>query len=126
MPGPNADSIIKARWYLGIVLNAVASVLLVAAVVWAAVRIQPFRYHHRMASTGFAPTADVFSLDYFAIPIATGAVALAMLLISRFGLRWIVAVPKPNCPGCGYDLSKPEGPRCPECGLQIRASEPSP
>lgn len=50
-------------------------------------------------------------------PFWLSAVAL-LLLVSRL-VRWIVPVPSPTCPVCGYALLYTPQPRCPECGIAL-------
>ena len=44
---------------------------------------------------------------------------LALGLVSRRAARWLVPMPRHECPECGYRLQKLAQPRCPECGLDL-------
>ena len=123
MPGLNADTVIKARWCVSIALTLTAIVLMITALVWAAIRIQPFQYQQRLAAGGFAPTPSITDIGFFGLPIALAMAAITLWLIGRFATRWIVSVPKPDCPNCRYDLSKPTSSVCPECGLVISVAD---
>jgi len=43
-----------------------------------------------------------------------------LLLLSRSLLtRWLVPLPVPRCPRCGYEVVRLESNQCPECGLRL-------
>lgn len=46
---------------------------------------------------------------------------LILLVLRNRLVRWIVPIPKPECPRCGYGLAKLTTPRCPECGQTLPA-----
>src|SRR6056297_2322950 len=119
MIGPSASDIIAMRWRVRIWLRLATLALTIASVAWAALRLPEFLRVRRFAGTGFAPTPDPMALDWFAMPIAIFAAAVFIALVARFGLKMIVEVPKPKCPGCGYDMRKPTSDTCPECVLAI-------
>ncbi len=48
------------------------------------------------------------------------SVALAVAFLSTRLSRWIVPLPEPGCPRCGYSLNNLRSPICPECGLDLR------
>lgn len=48
---------------------------------------------------------------------------LLWLLESRF-VRWIVPLPRMECPQCGYALRQLTTTRCPECGLTLGSTNP--
>ncbi|MFI4915516.1 MAG: hypothetical protein ACIAS6_03280 [Phycisphaerales bacterium JB060] len=124
MIGPSANDIIAMRWRVRVVLRVLALVLLISALAWAAIRVPEFRRLQRMSATRIHLTPRFFELSWFAIPVLMAGSAAALALLGQFGLRLLVPVPKPNCPGCGYDLRKPTSDRCPECGLAIGAAGP--
>lgn len=50
---------------------------------------------------------------------ASLAVAIPLALASRRISRWIVPLPRMECPQCGYALRELTTTRCPECGMAI-------
>ncbi|UYV12618.1 MAG: hypothetical protein NCW75_15165 [Phycisphaera sp.] len=132
MPTPTAREVIALRWRVRIVLRLATFALTLVSLAWAALRLPDFLRIRRFAGTGFAPSPDPLALEWFAFPAAIFAVAVFIALVAQFGIKMIVEVPKPSCPGCGYDLGKPSGDKCPECGLRIgvprsssRANDPA-
>lgn len=55
-----------------------------------------------------------------ASPFTYLSVAAALAWFSTRLSRWIVPLPEPGCPRCGYSLSNLRSPICPECGLDLR------
>ncbi len=49
--------------------------------------------------------------------------ALLLLAIQQYLVRWLVPMPRPECPQCGYDIANLTESRCPECGLQLPESK---
>ena len=48
------------------------------------------------------------------------AIPAVLILVFRLRIvRWIVPLPKSECPHCGYNIAKLAEPRCPECGLGL-------
>lgn len=120
MIGPSASDIIAMRWRVRVVLRTLAVVLLIGAVAWASIRLPEFRHILKMATTtGMYMKPRFFELSWFAVPVVMAGSAIVLAGLGQFALRLLVPVPKPNCPGCGYDLSEPSGERCPECGLPL-------
>lgn len=66
------------------------------------------------ASVGQAPRPQ-FAQEFF-WTISFGTVALWLLVLDLFLLKWLVPMPSRRCPGCGYDLASSNADRCPECG----------
>lgn len=132
MIGPSANEIIAMRWRVRVILRTLALFLLIGALAWAAIRVPEFRQVQKFAATGMHMKPRYFEPSWFAIPIVLAGGSAALALIGQSGLRLLVPVPKPNCPGCGYDLREPSGEKCPECGLvigapsaRLRAKDPS-
>lgn len=67
--------------------------------------------------------ADLWDLDYYLGRITISVAALAIAAVCRFFdrplSRWIVPIPSPECPSCGYSLEHLRHPRCPECGISL-------
>lgn len=126
MIGPSASEIIALRWRVRVVLRVLAVMLLIFALAWTFARMpeyavqmtmNPERRYDRF-ETFYAPR--FFSITWFGVPCIMSIAAVMTFLLAQFGLRLVVpAVPKPNCPGCGYDLREPSGDTCPECGLPL-------
>ncbi len=121
MPVPTAREIIATRMRVRVVLRVLAMLVLVAAIGLAIARVPEFRYQswfhaHRSSAPRF------LGVDWFMPSIAMMGVAVLLELLSRYGLRFLVPVPKPICPCCGYDLADLASDRCPECGLWLRPS----
>lgn len=53
-------------------------------------------------------------------PLTYFSVAFALGWFSTRLSRWIVPLPEPGCPRCGYSLKDLRSPICPECGLDLR------
>ncbi len=119
MIGPSATDIIAMRWRVRVFLRTLAIILLIGALAWAAIRIPEFRQIQKFAASGMYMEPRYFELSWFAIPIVMVGSSIALVTLGQFGLRWLVPVPRPRCPGCGYDLSEPTGDKCPECGLPL-------
>lgn len=119
MIGPTATDIIAMRWRVRIILRVSTLVLTVVALAWIALRLREFLQVRQVAASGFARSPHPLDFEWFAVPIVLVVVAIFVALVAQYGLAMIVEVPKPKCPGCGYDLSKPSGEKCPECGLVI-------
>ncbi|MEQ8843388.1 MAG: hypothetical protein RIB58_00930 [Phycisphaerales bacterium] len=127
MIGPSASDIIALRWKVRTGLRLVAVVLMLVALGWASMRYSDYRYAQGMFAAGMGRTVAPLHPSFFGIPVLLGAMSLACALLGQFALRLIVSVPRPDCPGCGYDLSNPTSDRCPECGLRLisrRANDP--
>lgn len=124
MIGPSANEIIALRWRVRVFLRTLALVLVIGAAGWALVRLPEFRQHLTMAGYGWNQSPRTFQPGWFGVPIVLAGSAIALVLIGQFGVRLLVPLPKPNCPGCGYDLREPSGEKCPECGLVIGAARP--
>ena len=45
--------------------------------------------------------------------------AVALIFLNRRLAKWIVPLPTPGCPQCGYQLTGLKDARCPECGLDM-------
>jgi hypothetical protein len=60
---------------------------------------------------------------FWIVGIAPG---VALLVANRRIIRWLVPMPRRECPDCGYDIENLKSERCPECGCPIAAegSEP--
>lgn len=119
MIGPTANEIIALRWKVRTGLRLLAIVLLLVALGWASMRYSDYRYAQSMFAAGMGRPVAPLHPSFFGIPISLGAMSLALALIGQFALPLLVPVPKPNCPGCGYDLRNPTSDRCPECGLPL-------
>ena len=124
MIGPTATDIIAMRWRVRIILRVSTLVLTVVALAWIALRLREFLQVRQVAASGFARSPHPLDFEWFAVPIVLVVVAIFVALVAQYGLAMIVEVPKPKCPGCGYDLSKPSGEKCPECGLTIGTTGP--
>jgi hypothetical protein len=127
MIGPSATDIIALRWRVRVVLRVLAMLLMLTAIGLAAARVPEFRYELWFHGAGSSSAPRVFGIDWFLPPIVMAGTAVALALVGQFAMRLLVPVPKPNCPGCGYDLSHPTSDRCPECGLPLarRANDPA-
>lgn len=55
----------------------------------------------------------------FGIAVALGVPATAILLLNRRLTKWLVPLPAPLCPRCGYELQGLKDARCPECGQPL-------
>ena len=124
MPGPSAQQIILLRLKVRVFFRIAAIGILLAGVCWTATLIPDFRETQSLAAAGRARTPRFFSLDWFGIPIWLSGMAILLDLLSRVGMRFIVPVPDPECPRCGYDLANPTSNTCPECGIRI-ADQPA-
>ena len=122
MIGPSATEIIAMRWRVRIVLRLATLCLTVVALAWIALRLREFLQVRQIAASGFAPSPHPLDFEWFAVPVVILAVALFLALVAQFGMAMIVEAPRPRCPKCGYDLSKPTSEQCPECGLHIHPS----
>lgn len=127
-PTPTAADIVALRWRVTVVLRLLAVLLAICALAWAAIRIPEFRQIQKFSASGMSMKPRYFELSWFAIPIVMFGSSIALVVVGQFAMRFLVPVPKPKCPGCGYDLSEPTSDRCPECGLHIgtpRANDPT-
>ncbi|MFI4915518.1 MAG: hypothetical protein ACIAS6_03290 [Phycisphaerales bacterium JB060] len=119
MPAPSAREIIALRWRLRVALRVLAVLLMLAAIGLAAARVPEFRYELWFHGAGSSSAPRFLGVDWFMPPIVLAGVAVALALLGEYGTRFFVPVPRPNCPGCGYDLRTPTSDRCPECGLPL-------
>jgi hypothetical protein len=55
---------------------------------------------------------------WFGVGLATFIPGFCLMVLDRRIARWLVPMPCPICPECGYDLRK-QNTRCPECGLDL-------
>lgn len=64
--------------------------------------------------------ADLFDFYYYGVRIGVAVALVVCSAICRFCdrplARWIVPIPKPQCPTCGYPIKGLRRPMCPECG----------
>lgn len=76
--------------------------------------------YQAMVAAGVAPSGRMpWSGPHLlqALPhIVTG---VALLLAQRRLLNWLMPLPGPACPHCGYDTRGLKQNKCPECGGQI-------
>ncbi|MGI9012818.1 MAG: hypothetical protein ACR2GY_01045 [Phycisphaerales bacterium] len=72
--------------------------------------------------------SDLANLTYYAPRALTGGycliLGLLMLCMTRFLVRKLIPLPKPECPDCGYRLDGLSAGRCPECGIAILRVRP--
>ena len=45
--------------------------------------------------------------------------ALTVLLLGKPLVKWLVPLPRVECPKCGYTAQHLREPRCPECGVSL-------
>lgn len=66
---------------------------------------------------------DLFDLSYYGDQFRIAAMAIVpaicLLLTNRRLVKWVVPLPKLECPKCGYSLQELCEARCPECGLAL-------
>jgi hypothetical protein len=74
---------------------------------------------------------SMFHAAWNALPWLVGA--LALLLVQRPLIRWLVPIPHPGCVRCGYPLPPRNALNaaaptraCPECGLLPEHDDPAP
>src|SRR5262245_64937859 len=60
---------------------------------------------------------------FWIVGIAPGIV---LLVADRRIIRWLVPMPRRECPDCGYDIENLKSDRCPECGCPIAADASQP
>jgi hypothetical protein len=77
---------------------------------------------HRAIGYNLASVVYVIYQDEVAnMLFASLAIGAALLFAERPILRWLVPLPKVECPQCGYSLRQLTTTRCPECGFQFTA-----
>ena len=115
---PSADRIMARRHTVVIVLRFVSGVLLliggarliyvvVGALLW--------------SGLGFLPR-DPEALRHVAFSVACLIPATILLVLQNKIARWLVPIPRSECPRCGYSLAHLREGRCPECGLVVTAA----
>ena len=124
MPTPSAQDIIRIRLQVSVCFRVAVVVLLLVGSMWTLLRFPEYRNQIQVASMGMAPRPNVLDAAWFGIPVGLVGISVVLVLLSRYGMAFVVPAPEPRCPKCGYDLSDPSGNRCPECGLHI-ASVPA-
>jgi hypothetical protein len=61
--------------------------------------------------------SDNWSWLWFGVALVIPGVA--MMVVSRRIVRWLVPIPRHECPQCGYAMRNLTTNRCPECGLEM-------
>lgn len=113
----SAEQLERRRYLAGLVLRVIAGFLLLVGL---------YIFIGRFSSAGMGYSGDMgaalqYHLWLFVIEFVRWlAVPSALALLHRRIARWIIQVPKPSCPGCGYDISEDAPARCPECGMRLR------
>ena len=71
---------------------------------------------------------DLLSFGYYADRISYAMTFFLAAGVCRFLdrplARWVVRIPRPECPRCRYRLDQMTHARCPECGLRLSDDAP--
>jgi hypothetical protein len=117
---PDAQRIIRLRHIALIVLRSVSIVLLIVsatqfghAIGWA-IAMWDFSSLFVMWSDNWSP---------FAMGVAFAGPAVILLVLDRRIVRWMIPVPRMECPECGYAFEGLASPQCPECGLRLGSEQ---
>jgi hypothetical protein len=64
---------------------------------------------------------DNWNPVWFGMAVLLPGVALAVL--DRRIVHWLIPVPRRECPQCGYGVRQLTGSRCPECGYELQSRQ---
>ena len=110
---PSVASVARGRYWLRTLLRCGGVVLIVVAAVRAVGWV--------IACMFSGEPLSFLTLYDFWVALAPVPVAAVLILTSERIARWIMPMPRPVCPECGYAL-QPATDRCPECGLRTESS----
>ena len=121
---PDIEYVMRRRYAVSVILRCFAIVLFLLGSI---PLLQALLQYGLIAlyDTFWMPTyrgnlgnSDV--LLYIIPELCKYAIPAVLILFFRLRIvRWIVPLPKPECPHCGYNIAKLAEPRCPECGLDL-------
>lgn len=106
---PSVASVARGRYWVRTLIRIAAAVLITVAVLRSTTWVVDCVFGSGLLS--------LFSLMEFWEVLAPVPVALVILLCADRFARWLLPMPRPVCPECGYAI-QPATDRCPECGLR--------
>ena len=121
---PDIEYVFKKRYLLaifyrtGVLILVVLGLLPIARMFFEGAVVLPLYYSRVIVIGNPASWTDLLAAY---LPTSGGYLITAMcfaVLQTRL-VYWIVPLPRPQCPQCGYDISKLAEPRCSECGLNL-------
>jgi hypothetical protein len=126
----DALRIIRRRHLASIIIRVVALIM----IVYAAVNIlwglgTGFGLSGFSVVGAFRHAMTVFWNDMwnpFWFGTATLLPGIALVVAERRLIRWLIPVPRRECPQCGYGLRQLTTRRCPECGYEWDTAQPPP
>ena len=113
---PSTDIVLRRRHLVRILvrLAIVAFVIIaLAPLVYGFVQQVPYNWSNFMSRPIYTFRDELQYGTMF------GVVALALWYLEGRLVRWIVPMPRPECPQCGYLLRHLTTTRCPECGTEF-------
>ena len=119
---PDLEYVLRKRFLFGVIVRFAASVMLVIGSIpvlqalLQAMVLGPIFYITNSGSR-WDPFEVLVSILWQGGPFLL--VGAFLMMRQRAVSRWLVPLPRPECPRCGYNMAKLREPRCPECGLQL-------
>ena len=121
---PDIEYVMKKRYLLNMIMRGVAFLLFSIAAMWALqliaqlILIVGYGLFSSWRNPGGLDLEDVMVVIIPAVItfVAPGAMLLAY---QERLVVWIVPLPRPECPHCGYNLKELATSRCPECGCDL-------
>lgn len=112
---PTVAEIVRRRYWLDVIVR-LAGVALILLFLYTGIG------HVMMAAAELA-FAPLLRTPDFMFRIGQGAVGIALLVVRRPLVRWLLPIPRPGCPECGYPLTAGKT-RCSECGTPLPGEPP--
>lgn len=112
---PNAATVLRARARLRFVIRLIAVILGLAYLTTTIpILLDYLMYSH--SRLRWDRDTSVVSILFLSLKFGMFIAAILLLAIDRWLLRWIVPMPIPGCPFCGYASLPTQGDKCIECG----------
>jgi hypothetical protein len=70
-----------------------------------------------MHTGGIEGIFAIWKVSWLGYAAASGIIALLLVFTDRRLARWLIPVPRLECPQCGYAIRYDKPGTCPECGL---------
>ena len=121
---PDIEYVVRRRYAISIILRCCVIVLFLLGSFPLLQMVLQFilavLYNTFWVPTFRATLGNDDFLLYIIPELCKYAIPAVLILVFRLRIvRWIVPLPKPECPHCGYNIAKLAEPRCPECGLDL-------
>ena len=122
----NTQQIIKRRHVATIIVRGLALAMMLYGGVYVLWGLGTFLGINGLVNVfqGFSTFwTDMFNPFWYGLAVLLPGILIAVL--DRRIVRWLIPVPRHECPQCGYALRQLGSNRCPECGCELVATKES-